>query len=304
MAKVHPDPEVRVAASEAEERLDKWATDLTFRRPVYEALITYADSEGAAALEGTSRRLLDHWLRDFRRAGHELDDASRTELQRLQNRLVELPVDSSAISPNGRRAGAGAFPLDGLPDSYLDGMKTTEDGRYRVTMDYPDYVPFMQQATDRDTRRDLQHRTWNRATEANRPLLEEAVAIRLDIDRLLGTRPGLCHGGQDGGAARGGREVLRLHRSRAHRQGGRRTGRPHRPAPAGPLRRAGRGVGLELPRRPATPPRPRHRPERGRRLLPARHRGGRHVRPHRRRVRVGLPHRGRGGGVASRRHPL
>ncbi len=45
MAKVHPDPEVRVAASEAEERLDKWATDLAFRRPVYEALIAYADSD-------------------------------------------------------------------------------------------------------------------------------------------------------------------------------------------------------------------------------------------------------------------
>ncbi len=187
MAKVHPDPEVRVAASEAEERLDKWATDLAFRRPVYEALITYADSEGAAALEGTSRRLLDHWLRDFRRAGHELDDDSRTELQRLQNRLVELQV---AFDRNLAEWEDGLelerSRLDGLPDSYLDGLKTTEDGRYRVSMDYPDYVPFMQQATDRDARRDLQHKFWNRATEANRPLLEEAVAIRLDIARLLG----------------------------------------------------------------------------------------------------------------------
>ncbi len=187
MAKVHQDPEVRVAASEAEERLDKWATDLAFRRPVYGALITYADSEGAAALEGTSRRLLDHWLRDFRRAGHELDDDSRTELQRLQNRLVELQV---AFDRNLAEWEDGLelerSRLDGLPDSYLDGLKTTEDGRYRVSMDYPDYVPFMQQATDRDARRNLQHKFWNRATDANRPLLEEAVTIRLEIARLLG----------------------------------------------------------------------------------------------------------------------
>ena len=111
MAKVHPDPEVRDAASEAEERLDKWATDLTFRRPVYEALSTYAGSEAAAALEGTGRRLLDHWLRDFRRAGHELDDAARAELQRMQNRLVEL---RGHLRPQPRRVGrrprAGAGP--------------------------------------------------------------------------------------------------------------------------------------------------------------------------------------------------
>jgi thimet oligopeptidase len=187
MAKVHPESEVRDAASEAEERLDKWATDLTFRRPVYEALSTYAASEAAAALEGTGRRLLDHWLRDFRRAGHELDDAARTELQRMQNRLVELQV---AFDRNLAEWEDGLelerSRLDGLPESYLDGLKTTEDGRFRVSLDYPDYVPFMQQATDRAARRDLQGKFWNRATDANRPLLEEAVGIRMAIARLLG----------------------------------------------------------------------------------------------------------------------
>ncbi|CAN5288837.1 MAG: M3 family metallopeptidase [Acidimicrobiia bacterium] len=187
MARVHPDPEVRLAGVEAEERLTKWANDLTFRRPVYEALADFAGSDGAAALDGTARRLLDHWLRDFRRAGHELEADARHELQRLRIRLIELEV---AFGRNLDEWDDGLelewSQLDGLPQAYIDGLKATDDGRFRVSMEYPDYVPFMQQATDREARRQLQGKFWNRAVEANRPLLEEAVRVRLAIARLLG----------------------------------------------------------------------------------------------------------------------
>ncbi len=187
MARVHPDRAVRNAATEAEERLITWSTDLVFRRDLYEALQRFATSGEAATLTGERKRLLEHTLRDFQRAGHHLDDVARTELQRLRRRLVELEVEFGRnLDEWDDGLELSRDQLAGLPDQYVDGLRAVGEDVYRVSMAYPDYIPFMKQAHDRELRRALQHKFWNRADELNRPLLEEAVRLRIDIARILG----------------------------------------------------------------------------------------------------------------------
>jgi thimet oligopeptidase len=186
MARVHPDADVRAAGLEAEERLTKWGNDLVFRRDLFEAVSQLAATEEAQSLEGTQRRLLEFTLRDFRRAGHQLDEVARKELQRLRTRLVELEVEF------GRNLDEFEDGMDltreqlaGLSDEYVARLKPAHDGRYRVSMEYPDYIPFIQMAEDRDLRRQMQFKFWNRAALKNKPLLEEAVEIRRNIAELL-----------------------------------------------------------------------------------------------------------------------
>ena len=187
MARVHPDADVRNAGIAAEERLTKWRSDLVFNRGLYETVSVFGTTESAAALTGTKRRLLEHWQRDFRRAGHDLDDATRARLQELKNRLIELEVafgknlDEWADAIEVQRD-----ELDGLPEAYIEGLKTTEGGGYRISLDYPDYLPFMQQASNRTLRQQLQYKFWNKASEENMSLLEEAVALRREIAGMLG----------------------------------------------------------------------------------------------------------------------
>src|SRR5687767_10915866 len=90
LGQVHTDEAVRDAGTEAEERLDKWRIATVFRSDLYEAVRAFAATEEARTLEGERARLLEHWLRDFRRAGHELAQADRDELERLRTRLVEV----------------------------------------------------------------------------------------------------------------------------------------------------------------------------------------------------------------------
>ena len=69
--------------------------------------------------------------------------------------------------------------------------------RYRVSLDYPEITPFMERATRRDLRETLFRKNWNKAVEANRPLLAEALALRRRIAALLGPPDlgALRHGG-------------------------------------------------------------------------------------------------------------
>lgn len=198
MARVHPDKSVRDAAQSAEERLQKWQSDLVFRRDLYQAIEEYAATDEASRLVGEDRRLFEFTQRDFRRAGHALTDEERAEVQRLRTRLVELGV---AFNRNIDEFEDGLDltreQLTGLPDDYIARLtEGAEKGTYRVSLDYPDYYPFMDSAEDRELRRQIQFKFYNKAVEANLPILEETVRIRHRIAEIFGM-PSWAHYGME-----------------------------------------------------------------------------------------------------------
>ncbi len=186
MARVHPDEEVRAAGATAEETISKWRVDLVSRRDLYEAVRDFAAA--GPDVDPAQRRLLDFWLRDFRRAGHELEAAARNRLTEMRARLVELEVEFQK-NIDAYEDGIEATPQDlaGLSEGLMDRLdQGSRDGTLRVTLDYPQYFPFMQQAERRDLRQELQTKFYNQAVDANRPLLAEAVALRGGMAELLG----------------------------------------------------------------------------------------------------------------------
>jgi thimet oligopeptidase len=188
MGQAHTEAAVRDAGTEAEERLNKWRVGLTFNRPLYEAVRAFSATDEAGSLEGERARLLAHWLRDFRRAGQELAEDARDELAGLRNRLVELEV-AFQRNLNEYRDGIDVTreELDGLPDSYVERLSPGErPGTYRVSLDYPEVNPYLEQARDRSRRRELFGKHWSRAVASNRPLLEEALDVRRRIAALIG----------------------------------------------------------------------------------------------------------------------
>lgn len=188
MGYVHPDKAVRTAGKEAEERLAKWGVELAFRRDLFEKVRSFAETEQAALLEGERARLLEFTLRDFRRAGHELDPTERERLKELTNRLVELGVRfEQNIAEHQDHLELGPDDLEGLPDHYVETLEPgdTEDS-YKVTMAYPHVFPFMENSPRRDLRKALYLKFQTIAAEPNRPILEEAVRIRKEIASLFG----------------------------------------------------------------------------------------------------------------------
>jgi Zn-dependent oligopeptidase len=188
MAHVHPEAAVRDAGQAAEERMNKWRVAVLFRDDVYRAVSAFAATEEAGSLDGERRRLLEHWQRDLRRAGHELAPEPRAELEALRSRLVELEVTFQRNINEARDwIEVDRDGLSGLPEDYIAQLRPGEvPGTYRVTLDYPELHPFMEQAHDRALREELFRKSWNQAAEANRPLLGEAIEVRRRIAALLG----------------------------------------------------------------------------------------------------------------------
>ena len=188
LGQVSADEGIRDSARAAEETLSKWGLDLVSRPDVYAAVRSYADTDEAASLSGEPARILDHSLRDLRMAGQGLSDETRTRVQELRTRLVELEIEfATNIAEFDDGIEVGLDDLVGLHDSYIERLAPgSEDGTYRISMAYPDVIPFFDNSPRRDLREALSFKFNNRARDANTDVLAETLRLRAEIATLFG----------------------------------------------------------------------------------------------------------------------
>lgn len=188
MGFVHPFKEVRDTATNANEQMEKFGVEIIFRDDLNAAVKEYAATEDAAGLAGEQARLLEFVMRDLRQAGHDLDPATRAVVKGKTERLVELGVRfQQNIDEWQDWILCDRDDLDGLPDSFIDGLEVDEETqKYKVTIDYPNLIPFLENATRRDLREQLRFKYNTVAVEENRKILDEAARLRQEIAEALG----------------------------------------------------------------------------------------------------------------------
>lgn len=183
MAQVHPDEAVRTRAEQGEQEAHRLLTRIGLDRELYDVLAAVDPSR----LDEQGNRVLELTLRDFRRAGVDQDDDVRERIRALAERQTEISQEfSKNIRDDVRTVVLEPERLAGLPTDYLERHPAGDDGRVRLTTDYPDYLPFMTFGRDREARGELMRAFLNRAWPQNEPLLLEMLRLRAEQARLLG----------------------------------------------------------------------------------------------------------------------
>src|SRR5499427_4779162 len=84
-------PAVRTAAENAVKAFQEWAVGIDYREDVYKAIKAFADTH--PKLTGEDEKLLKETLRDYRRAGLEVPQDQRREVEQLRKELSKLGTD-------------------------------------------------------------------------------------------------------------------------------------------------------------------------------------------------------------------
>ncbi len=198
LSQVAADADLRAVAHEQEEKLSVFSAGLGFREDIDRALKSLAHRTEIEALPDDARRLLEFAQRDYRRNGLDLPKTTRDELQRLQERLVGIGIQFRRNIDNYEdHIEVERSRLDGLPDAYIDRLRTNdEEGStwYLVGLDYPELHPFLESAHDAELRRELFHKNHNKAADINVDVLEEALGLRSAMAKLLGYESWAAYG--------------------------------------------------------------------------------------------------------------
>jgi thimet oligopeptidase len=184
MQYVSPDADERAKGKKAEEDWQAWLIEFGKDEDLYRAVKEYSDTN--PALDPGQKRLLEHTLRDYRRAGMSLPPNLRTKLTEIEKELSQLSI---AFEENIREDATKLFLSDrelaGMPEDYLSSLERTGD-LYMVGMSYPEFVPIQDLCDVEETR----HKTWlaykRRGGEKNVDVLQKILAKRAEAANLLG----------------------------------------------------------------------------------------------------------------------
>jgi thimet oligopeptidase len=183
MEQVHPDAKFRDHATAMTAKVSGESAALSLNRGVYQALAVL-DITGA---DDATQYYVRRQLLEFRLAGVDKDDATRTRLKELQDRLTnDQSKFERNISDDVASVEASSAELDGLPEDFIASHKPGANGKIRLTTNYPDLFPVLKFANSDSLRRSIWQAWMTRAYPANRDVLLDMLRARYEIARLLG----------------------------------------------------------------------------------------------------------------------
>jgi thimet oligopeptidase len=181
---VHPDAAYREQATAMTATVSKAQTALLLNRQVYEAMAALDVSQADQA----TRYYVKRQLLEFRLAGVDKDEATRTQIRKLQDQLTndQTAFDSNISDGTNTVELTSLSELDGLPQDYLDRHKPDANGKIRITTNYPDLFPVLQYAKSEQVRKQLMDAFVSRAYPKNRGVLLDMLRTRYEIATLIG----------------------------------------------------------------------------------------------------------------------
>ena len=197
LSNVASTPELREAHADALPEITRFASRLHHHEGLFRRLREFSESRRGTPLTGLRRRHLDRTLRDFRRAGAELDADDKQALERLRVELAELSrrfednlLDETAAFKKVIRS---VDDLAGLPETALEraaqlAAQSGEEG-WLLTLDAPSVQAVLQHADDRALRREIHGAYLDRCTSGERdngPLINRILEIRRQLAAILG----------------------------------------------------------------------------------------------------------------------
>jgi len=158
-------------------------TDLSLNQKVYQALVSLP----IPANDPATRHYIERTLLEYRLSGVDKDDATRSRIRALQDKITALSLAFGRNVADGTlKVTATKADLDGLPPDYIARHAPAADGTYTLTTDEPDSRPVASFARSADLRMRMFLAYNQRAYPKNVAVLMDLLSARQELATILG----------------------------------------------------------------------------------------------------------------------
>jgi oligopeptidase A len=197
-------PKLREAYETVQPQVVQFSNKFSQSQPIYKAFKALHEGNDWSSLEPAQQRIVEAAIRNAELSGIGLEGEKRERFNAIQLELAELSTKFSNNVLDATKAFSMTLTskdeVDGLPPSLLslaaqaaraegEESGTAENGPWRITLDYPSFVPFMQYSTRRDLREKLYKAFISRASNGeldNTSSIERILELRKEEATLLG----------------------------------------------------------------------------------------------------------------------
>jgi oligopeptidase A len=173
-------------------------------RAIHQGLQALRNGPAWQGCDATQQRIVEVLLRDAELSGVGLQGEKKERFNAVQQELAELGTRFSNHVLDATKAFALTLDdpqdVEGLPTSLLHVAAqaareagtpdaSAENGPWRITLDYPSFMPFMAHSRRRDLREQLYRASITRASSGdldNAPLIARILQLRQEMAALLG----------------------------------------------------------------------------------------------------------------------
>ena len=199
---VRNSPELRAAHEAVQPAVVELFTRVGQSKPMHEAAVALRD--GGGELDEAQQRILDATILGAQLSGVALEGEAKERFNEIQRELAELSTKFSNNVLDATKAYELVLEdpaeVEGLPtsardlaaQSYREAKEqdaTAERGPWRITLDGPSFLPFLQHATRRDLREQVYRAYVSRASDGdtdNQGAIDRILQLRHEKAALLG----------------------------------------------------------------------------------------------------------------------
>lgn len=187
---LHPNKEIRFKSTELNKELSAFGIEQSMRQDVYDVISHYYSNqfiEEKSSLTQEQITFVEKTMIGYKMMGLDLEDRKKESVKEINK---QLSVYSSDYNKNLAEVNTefefDAEQLAGMDDLWLSNRLVNETNKFRVKLQYPDYIPIMEYCSVRETRKFMSEAMGSRCTDTNLPILFDAIKLRKERANLFG----------------------------------------------------------------------------------------------------------------------
>lgn len=187
---LHPDKEIRTKSAELNKELSSFGIEQLMRQDVYVVLSYYYSNQFNKEKQYLSFEQIKHvekTMIGYKMFGLNLDDDKK---EKVKNINKQLSIYSSDYNKNLAEVNTefefDISQLKGMDNDWLNNRLINNTNKYKVKLQYPDYIPIMEYCKNRETRKFMAEQMNSRCIESNLSILLDTIKLRKEKAELFG----------------------------------------------------------------------------------------------------------------------